>query len=82
VKLVCSIDTFTRHHQTNDESGSDSYYAIWLDSEGLERPILLRAPMHWYPQTKSSEGNYSVDDDAAMLRVLREVQKRINGEQP
>jgi hypothetical protein len=77
--LTCEIDTFRRHHQTVDESGSDEYYGIWLHVEGMERPIMLRAPMHWYPHKEAADGRGFVDDDATMLTVLRELQKRVNG---
>ena len=78
MRITCEIDTFRRHHQTAGESGSDEYYGIWLRFEGMERPIMLHAPMHWYPQKQEGE-TFTVDDDATMLTVLRELQKRVNG---
>ena len=79
MRVTVEIDTFRRRHQTVDDSGSDEYYGIWLRVEGMERPILLHAPMHWYPQKEAADGHGTVDDDATMLTVLRELQKRVNG---
>ena len=36
-------------------------------------------PSYWYPQKESADGQGYVDDDAAMLIVLRELQKLVNG---
>lgn len=82
MKLSCEIDTFRRRHLDHPNQDPNSqYYVIKLQVEGIDFPIVLQAPMTSYPTKMGSDewGPCSFEDDAKMLIILREVQKRING---